>query len=150
MQVELRIEEIQKSSALYVRVLERSDEQQVEMKIAHTSDSEKNDHANADSFANHDVHMKSMLRARSFDLLVSHQINNHLRKLSLIRVARTIEQRQRHDDSAYENAENRSAHRLKRLSSHIAKDSERRNAYSAHSFSFISFANRCQRSIDKA
>jgi hypothetical protein len=31
------------------------------MRIAHTSDSEKNDHANADSLATHDVHMRSML-----------------------------------------------------------------------------------------
>jgi hypothetical protein len=120
------------------------------MKIAHTSDSKKNDHANVDFLATHDVHMKSMLRARSFDLFVSHQISNHLRKLNLIRVARTIEQRQRHDDSAYEDAKNRSAHRFKRLSSHIAKDSERRNAYSIHSSSFISFANRRQESINKA
>jgi hypothetical protein len=120
------------------------------MKIAHTSDSEKNDHANADSLATHDVHMRSMLRARSSDLFVSHQISNHLQKLSLIRVARTIEQRQRHDDSAYEDAENRSAHRLRRLSSHIAKDFERRNAYSVHSSSSISFASRRQKSTDKA
>jgi hypothetical protein len=48
--------------------------------------------------------MKSMLRARSFDLFVDYQTRNHLRKLSLIRVARTIEQRQRHDDSVYEDA----------------------------------------------
>ncbi len=120
------------------------------MKIAHTSDSKKNDHANADSFATHCVHMKSMLRARSFNLFVNHQTRNHLRKLNLIRVARTIEQRQRHDDSAYENAENRSAHRFRRLSNHIAKDFERKNACSAHSSSFISFASRHQKSIDKA
>ncbi len=113
------------------------------MKIAHTSDSEKNDHANANFFAIHCVHMKSMLRAHSFDLFVNHQIRNHLRKLSLIRVARTIQQRQRHDDSVYENAENRSAHRLKRLSNHIAKNFEKRNACSVHSFSFISFESRC-------
>ncbi len=120
------------------------------MRIAHTSNSEKNDHANADFLATHCVHMRSMLRARSFDLFVSHQTCNHLRKLSLIRVARTIEQRQRHDDSIYKDAKNRSAHRLRRLSNHIAKDSEKKNAYSAHSSSFISFANRRQRSIDKA
>jgi hypothetical protein len=93
--------------------------------------------------------MKSMLRARSSDLLVSHQIRNHLQKLNLIRVARTIEQRQRHNDSAYENAKNRFAHRLKRLSNHIAEDFERRNACSAHASSSISFTSRHQRSIDK-
>ncbi len=120
------------------------------MRIAHMSDSRKNDHANADSFATHCVHMKSMLRVRAFNLFVNHQIRNHLRKLNLIRVARTIEQRQRHDDSAHEDAENRSAHCLRRLSNHIAKDSEERNACSIHSSSFISFASRRQRSIDKA
>jgi hypothetical protein len=135
--------------ALRARI-KSSDEQQVEMRIAHTSDSKKNDHANACSFATHCVYMKSMLRARSFDLFVNHRISNHLRKLNLIRVARTIEQRQRHDDSVYENAENRSAHRLKKLSSHIAKDFERRNAYSIYSSSFISFASCRQKSIDKA
>jgi hypothetical protein len=120
------------------------------MKIAHTSDSRKNDHANADSFATHCVHMKSMLRARAFDLFVNHQTRNHLRKLDLIRVAQTIEQRQRHDDSAHENAKNRFAHCLRRFSNHIAKDSEEKNACSAHSSSSISFASRRQRSIDKA
>jgi hypothetical protein len=94
--------------------------------------------------------MKNMLRARSFNLFVNHQVRNHLRKLNLIRVVRTIEQRQRHDDSVYEDAKNRFAHRFKRLSSHIIKDSEKKNAYSIHLFSFISFANRRQKSIDKA
>ncbi len=120
------------------------------MKIAHTSDSKKNDHANADSFATHCVHMKSMLRARSFNLFVNHQTRNHLRKLNLIRVARTIEQRQRHDDSVNENAKNRFAYRLRRFSNHIVKNFQKRNACSVHSFSFISFANRRQKSIDKA
>jgi hypothetical protein len=119
------------------------------MKIAHTSDSEKNDHVNVDFFAIHCVHMKSMLRARLFNLFVNHQIRNHLRKLNLIRVARTIEQRQRHDDSIYENAENRFTHRFKRFSNHIAKDFEKKNACLTHSFSFFSFANRRQKSIDK-
>jgi hypothetical protein len=123
--------------------IKRSDKQQVEMKIAHTNDSKKNDHANVNFFAIHCVHMKSMLRARSFNLFVNHQIRNHLRKLSLIRLARTIEQRQRHDDSAYEDAKNRFAHRLKRFSSHIVKNFEKKNACSVHSFSFISSANRC-------
>jgi hypothetical protein len=68
----------------------------------------------------------------------------------LIRVARTIEQRQRHDDSAHENAKNRFAHCFKKLSNHIAKDFEEKNACSIHLFSFISFASRRQRSIDKA
>ncbi len=120
------------------------------MKIAHTNDLKKDDHANVDSFATHCVHMKSMFRARSFDLFVNHQIRNHLRKLNIICVARTIWQRQRHDDSAYENAKNRFAHRFKRLSSHVVKDFERKNSCSVHSSSFISFANRRQRSIDKA
>jgi hypothetical protein len=120
------------------------------MKITHTSDSEKNDHANADSFATHCVHMKSMLRAFSSDLFVNHQTRNHLRKLSLIRVARTIEQRQRHDDSAYEDAENRSAHCFKRLSNHIAKDFEKKKRMFSSFILFISFASRHQKSIDKA
>jgi hypothetical protein len=96
------------------------------MIIAHTSDSKKNDHANTDSFAIHCVYMKNMLRARSFDLLVNHQTCNHLRKLNLIRVARTIEQRQRHDDSTYEDAKNRFAHCFKRLSNYIAKNFEKK------------------------
>jgi hypothetical protein len=91
-----------------------------------------------------------MLRACSFDLFINHQIRNYLRKLSLIRVAQMIEQCQRNDDSVYENAKNRSAHHLRRLSNHIAKNFEKRNACLIHSFSFISFANRRQKSIDKA
>jgi hypothetical protein len=102
--------------------IKRSDEQQVEMKIARMNDSEKNDHTNVDFFASHCVHIKSMLCARSFNLFVNHQTRNHWRKFDLIRVARTIEQRQRNDDSAYENAKNRSAHRFKELSSHISKN----------------------------
>jgi uncharacterized membrane protein YvbJ len=70
--------------------IKRSDEQQVEMKIAHTSDSKKNDYANADFLATHYVHMKNMFRARSFNLFVNHQTRNHLRKLNMMRVARTI------------------------------------------------------------
>jgi hypothetical protein len=137
-----------------VRVLcariKRSDEQQIKMRIAYKSDSEKNDHVNADFFAIHCVHIKSILRAHSFDLLINHQNRNHLRKLSLINVAQTIKQRQRHDDSAYKDATNRSAHYLKRFSNHIVKNFEKRNVCSIHSFSFISFASRRQKLIDKA
>jgi hypothetical protein len=93
--------------------------------------------------------MKSMLRARSFDLFVNHQIRNHLQRFNLIHVARTIEQRQHHDNLIYEDVKNRFAHRFKEFSSHIAKNFERRNACSIHSFSFILFANRRQKSIDK-
>ncbi len=120
------------------------------MKIAHTNDSKKNDHINTDFFASHCVHMKRMFRARLFNLFVNHQIRNHLRKLDLIRVARTIEQRQRNDDSTYENAENCSAYRFEKLLSHIFQNFERKNVYSIHSFSFISYASRRQKSINKA
>jgi hypothetical protein len=127
-----------------------SDKQQVEMRIAHTSDSKENNHTNVDFFAFHCVHIKRMLRTRFFNLFVNHQTRNHLRKLDLIRVARTIEQRQRNDDSVYKNAENRSAYRFKEFSSHIFENFERKNVYSIHSFSFISYANRRQKSINKA
>ncbi len=150
MQIELRIDEIQKSSALYVRVLDVQMNSKLKWKSHIRAIQKKNDHANIDFLATYCVYMKSMLRARSSDLFVDHQTRNHLQKLSIIRVARTIWQHQRHDDSAYEDAKNRSAHRLRRLSSHIARDFERRNVYSIHSFSFISFASSRQKSIDKA
>ncbi len=91
-----------------------------------------------------------MFCTRFLNFFVNHQIRNYLSKLDLIRVARTIEQRQRNDDSIYENAENRSAHHFKKLSSHIFKNSERKNVYSIYSFSFILFTNRRQRLINKA
>ncbi len=90
-----------------------------------------------------------MLRARSFNLFVNHQIRNYLQKFDLIRVAQTIEQRQRNDDSVYEDSENRFAYRFKEFSSHIFRNFERKNVYSIHSFSFVSSANHCQKSINK-
>jgi hypothetical protein len=80
------------------------------MKITRTSNLKKNDHANDDFIASHNVHMKNMFRTRSFDLFVNRQISNHLRQSRLIRVARAIEQRQRNDDSIYEDTKNRSAY----------------------------------------
>jgi hypothetical protein len=120
------------------------------MKIVYSSDSKENDYTNVDFFASHCVYMKSLFRACSFDLFVSHQIRNRLWKFCLIRVTRKIEQRQRNDNSTYEDSKNRFTHHFRRLSSHISENTERRNACSIHSSSFISFANRRQKSIDKA
>jgi hypothetical protein len=85
--------------------------------------------------------MKSMFRTRSFDLFVNRQINNHLRQLRLIRVARAIEQRQRNDDSIYENTKNRFAYRFRRFLSHFSKNIKKRNARSIYSSSSVSFAS---------
>ncbi len=63
--------------------------------------------------------MKSLLRARSFNLFVHYQIRNYLRKLCLTRVTQKIEQYQRNDDSVYENAENRFTYRFREFSNHI-------------------------------
>jgi hypothetical protein len=141
-----------RSNSKNVRVLraniERSNEQQVEMRIARTSSSRKNDHANDDFIASHNVHMKSMFRTCSFDLFVNCQINNYLRQLCLIRVARTIKQRQRNDDSIYENIKNRFAYRFWKFLSHLFENIEKRNARSIYSFSFVSFASYNSKSIE--
>jgi hypothetical protein len=71
-----------------------------------------------------------MLRTRSFDLFVNRQIRNHLRQFRLIRVAWTIEQRQRNDDTIHEDTKNRSAYRFQKLSSHFFENIERKNARS--------------------
>jgi hypothetical protein len=72
------------------------------MKIARTSTLKKKIFANDDFITFYDVHVKNMLRTRSFNLFVNRQIRNHLRQLCLIRVVWTIEQRQWNDDTIYE------------------------------------------------
>jgi uncharacterized membrane protein YvbJ len=52
--------------------IKRLDKQQIETKIAHTNDLKKNDHANANFFAIYCVYMKSMFRARTFNLFINY------------------------------------------------------------------------------
>jgi hypothetical protein len=118
------------------------------MKIACTNNSKKNDHANDDFITFHDVHVKNMLRTRSFDLFVSRQIRNHLRQFRLIRVAWAIEQRQRNDDTTHEDTKDRFAYRFRKLSSHFSENIERKNACLIHSSAFISSANYNSRLIE--
>jgi hypothetical protein len=118
------------------------------MRIARTSNSEKDDHANDDFIASHDVHVRDMLRTRSSDLFVSRQARNYLRQLRLIRVASAIEQRQRNDDTTHEDTKSRSAYRLRGLSSHFSENIERENARSIHSSSSVSSASYSTRSIE--
>jgi hypothetical protein len=141
-----------RSNSKNVRVLraniERLDEQQIEIKIARMSNSRKNDYVNDDFIAFYNVYVKNILRTRSFNLFVNRQINNYLRQSHLIRVAREIEQRQRNDDSIYEDTKNRSVYRFRRLSNHFFENIKRKNARLIYSFSFVSFANYISKSIE--
>jgi hypothetical protein len=148
MQIELRIEAIQKTSALYVRVLSVQMNNKLKWKSHVRAIQKKIDYANNDFIAFHDVYVKSMFRTRSSDLFVNCQTRNHLRQFRLICVAWAIEQRQRNDDTIHENTKSRFAYRFRRFSNHFSENIERKNACSIHSFAFVLFANYNSKSIE--
>jgi hypothetical protein len=111
------------------------------MKIARMNNLKKIDHANDDFIVFHDIHVKSMLCTRSFNIFVSRQTRNYLRQFRLIRVAWAIEQRQRNDNTIYENIKSRFTYRFRRFLSHFFENIKKENARLIHSFAFVLCAN---------